>query len=308
MSALRPWLLAARPATLWAAAAPVAVGAGLAWGEGAFRVDAFLVALAAAVLINVGANFANDASDARRGADGPERLGPTRAVASGLISPRAMWAGVAIVFALASAGGIYLTVIAGWPVLAIGVAALAAALAYTGGPCPYGYLGLGEAAVFVFFGLAATVGSRFVHDGHAPAAAWLLAVPVGLMVTAILVANNVRDVDTDRAAGKRTLAVILGRQGGRRLYAALVAGTFAALALEAALGAVPRLCLLGLLAAPPAVPVTAAVLRETGGRPSSGRCGPRRASTPSWAGSSPSARPCSPQAGAGAADDRATPH
>jgi 1,4-dihydroxy-2-naphthoate octaprenyltransferase len=119
--------------------------------------------------------------------------------------------------------------------------------------------------VFVFFGLAATVGSRFVHDGTAPAAAWLLAVPVGLMVTAILVANNVRDVDTDRAAGKRTLAVVLGRQGGRRLYAALVAGTFAALALEAALGAVPRLCLLGLLAAPPAVPVTAAVLRETGG-------------------------------------------
>lgn len=265
MSALRPWLLAARPATLWAAAAPVAVGAGLAWGEGVFRVDAFLVALAAAVLINVGANFANDASDARRGADGPERLGPTRAVASGLISPRAMWTGVAIVFALASAGGLYLTVIAGWPVLAIGVAALAAALAYTGGPCPYGYLGLGEAAVFVFFGLAATVGSRFVHDGTAPAAAWLLAVPVGLMVTAILVANNVRDVDTDRAAGKRTLAVVLGRQGGRRLYAALVAGTFAALALEAALGAVPRLCLLGLLAAPPAVPVTAAVLRETGG-------------------------------------------
>ena len=265
MSALRPWLLAARPATLWAAAAPVAVGAGLAWGEGVFRVDAFLVALAAAVLINVGANFANDASDARRGADGPERLGPTRAVASGLISPRAMWTGVAIVFALASAGGLYLAVIAGWPVLAIGVAALAAALAYTGGPCPYGYLGLGEAAVFVFFGLAATVGSRFVHDGTAPAAAWLLAVPVGLMVTAILVANNVRDVDTDRAAGKRTLAVVLGRQGGRRLYAALVAGTFAALALEAALGAVPRLCLLGLLAAPPAVPVTAAVLRETGG-------------------------------------------
>jgi 1,4-dihydroxy-2-naphthoate octaprenyltransferase len=267
VSALRPWLLAARPATLWAAAAPVAVGAGLAWGEGVFRVDAFLVALAAAILINIGANFANDASDARRGADGPERLGPTRAVASGLISPRAMWTGVAVVFALASAGGIYLTTIAGWPVLAIGTAALAAALAYTGGPRPYGYLGLGEAAVFVFFGLAATVGSRFVHDGTAPAAAWLLAVPVGLMVTAILVANNVRDVDTDRAAGKRTLAVILGRQGGRRLYAAMVGGAFLALALETAFGAVPRLCWLGLLAAPPAVPVAAAVLRETGGAP-----------------------------------------
>lgn len=267
MSAPRSWLIAARPATLWAAAAPVAVGAGLAWGEGVFRLDAFLVALAAAVLINIGANFANDVSDAHRGADGPARIGPTRAVAAGLISPRAMWAGVAVVFGLAAAGGIYLAAIAGWPVLIIGVAALAAALAYTGGPCPYGYLGLGEAAVFVFFGLAATVGSRFVHDATAPAAAWFLAVPLGLMVTAILVANNVRDVDTDRAAGKRTLAVILGRQGGRRLYAGLVAAAFATLALEAGLGAVPRLCLLGLLTAPLAVPVVAAVLRETGGAP-----------------------------------------
>ncbi len=265
MSAVRPWVSAARPATLWAAAAPVAVGSGLAWGEGVFRWDAGLVAMAAALFINIGANFANDASDARRGADGPARIGPTRAVASGLIRPRAMWTAVGVMFGLAAAGGIYLAVIAGWPVLAIGAASLAAALAYTGGPHPYGYLGLGEAAVFVFFGLAATVGSRFVHDATAPAAAWLLAVPIGLTVTAILVANNVRDVDTDRAAGKRTLAVVLGRQGGRYLYAALVAGAFATLALEAALGAVPRWCLLGLLAAPFAVPVAAAILRETEG-------------------------------------------
>ena len=265
MSTLRTWVSAARPPTLWAAAAPVAVGAGLAWGEGVFRLDAFLVSLGAALLINVGANFANDASDARRGADGPARIGPTRAVASGLISPPALWTAVLLVFGLASAGGIYLAVIAGWPVLAIGAASLAAALTYTGGPRPYGYLGLGEVAVFLFFGLAATVGSRFVHDATAPAAAWLLAVPMGLTVTAILVANNVRDVDTDRLAGKHTLAVSLGRRGGRYLYAGLLGGAFVALALEAALGAVPRLCLLALLAAPFAVPAAVAIFRETGG-------------------------------------------
>jgi 1,4-dihydroxy-2-naphthoate octaprenyltransferase len=243
----------------------VAVGAGLAWGEGVFRLDAFLVSLTAALLVNIGANFANDASDARRGADGPARIGPTRAVASGLISPKAMWSAVLAVFGLASVGGIYLAVISGWPVLAIGAASLVAALTYTGGPRPYGYLGFGEFAVFLFFGLAATVGSRFVHDATAPAAAWLLAIPLGLTVTAILVANNVRDADTDRLVGKRTLAVSLGRRGGRYLYSGLMGGAFIALAIEAAWGAVPRLCLLGLLAAPLAVPVVIAIFRETGG-------------------------------------------
>jgi len=265
VSRLRPWLIAARPATLWASVAPVLVGSGLAWGQEVFRPDAFAVALVSAVLINIGANFANDASDARRGADGPARIGPTRAVASGLISPRRMWAGVAVVFALAAAGGVYLAVIAGWPVLVIGAACLLAAVAYTGGPFPYGYRAMGEPAVFVFFGLAGTVGSRFVHDGTAPSAAWLLAVPVGMLVTAILVANNVRDLDTDRAAGKRTLAVLLGRRGARWLFAGLVCGAFAVLAVEAAAGWVPRFAALGLLAAPPAVPVVLTVGRETAG-------------------------------------------
>jgi len=265
VSSLRPWLLAARPATLWASVAPVLVGSGLAWGEGVFRWDAFAVALTAAVLINIGANFANDVSDARRGADGPARIGPTRAVASGLISPRAMWAGVAAVFGLAALGGVYLAVIAGWPVLVIGAASLLAALTYTGGPFPYGYRALGEAAVFVFFGLAATVGSRFVHDGTAPAAAWLLAVPMGMLVTAILVANNIRDLDTDRDAGKRTLAVLLGRQGARGLFVGLVAGAFVILGVEAAVGGVPRGAALGLLAAPLALPVVRAIYGETAG-------------------------------------------
>jgi 1,4-dihydroxy-2-naphthoate octaprenyltransferase len=265
VSRLRPWLLAARPATLWASVAPVLVGSGLAWGQKAFRWDAFAVALVAAVLINVGANFANDVSDARRGADGPARIGPARAVASGLISPRAMWAGVAVVFGLAAAGGIYLAVIAGWPVLVIGAACLLAAVTYTGGPFPYGYRALGELAVFAFFGLAGTVGSRLVHDGTAPRPAWLLAIPVGMLVASILVANNVRDVDTDRAAGKLTLAVLLGRRGGRWLFGGLVLGAFAALAVEAAGGWVPRYAALGLLALPWAVPIVRAIFRETAG-------------------------------------------
>ena len=189
-----------------------------------------------------------------------------------------------VVFGLASAGGIYLAVIAGWPVLAIGAASLAAALTYTGGPRPYGYLGLGEAAVFVFFGLAATVGSRFVHDATAPAAAWLLAVPMGLTVTAILVANNVRDVDTDRPPGKRTLAVSLGRRGGRYLYAGLVGGR---LRRPGPRGG-PRRRAAPLPARPPRPPPSPCRWRSPSsgrpaGRPSSGPCGPPPASTPSSA-------------------------
>jgi 1,4-dihydroxy-2-naphthoate octaprenyltransferase len=262
---LRPWLLAARPATLWAGVAPVLVGSGLAIGDGVFRPDAFAVALCAAVLIQIGVNFANDASDARRGADGASRIGPTRAVASGLIGPRQMWAGVAMAFGLASAGGVFLAAIAGWPVLVIGAASLVAALGYTGGPFPYGYRGFGEVAVFVFFGLAATVGSRFVHDGTAPAAAWLLAVPMGLLATAILEANNVRDIGTDRAAGKRTLAVRLGPAKARFLFAFLVFGSFVAIAVEAATGAVARACALGLLALPLAWPAVRPILHESAG-------------------------------------------
>ncbi len=262
---MNPWLLAARPPTLWAAVAPVLVGAGLAAGEGVFRWDALAVALPTAVLINIGVNFANDASDARRGVDTAGRIGPPRAVASGLISERAMWWGVALVFGLAVAGGIYLAAIAGWVVIAIGAASIAAALGYTGGPAPYGYRGFGEIFVFVFFGLVATVGSRYVHDRSAPLDAWLLAVPIGMLVTAILVANNVRDLHGDRSAGKRTLAVILGGERTRRLYGILVYGAFAVLTVCGAAAWVPRGALLGLVAAPAAVPIVTTVSRETAG-------------------------------------------
>jgi 1,4-dihydroxy-2-naphthoate octaprenyltransferase len=257
--------MAARPPTLLAAVAPVLVGSGLAAHDGAFRWDVFVVTLAAAVLINIGVNFANDVSDAHRGSDTSARIGPTRAVAAGLITPRAMWAGVAVCFGLAAAGGLYLFTVAGWPILAIGAASLAAALGYTGGPAPYGYRGLGEVFVFLFFGLAATVGSRFAHDGAAPLDAWLLAIPVGMLVTAILVANNVRDIDTDRVVGKQTLAVTLGRSATRHLYAASMLGGFPLIAGFAVLGWTPGATAIALAALPLAIPPVRTVYRETSG-------------------------------------------
>jgi 1,4-dihydroxy-2-naphthoate octaprenyltransferase len=225
-----------------------------------FRLDAFAATLAAAVLINIAANFANDASDAARGADTADRIGPPRAVATGMLTARQVWTGTAIVVAAAAALGVYLAWISSWIVIAIGAAAIVAMLGYTGGPWPYGYHGLGEVFVFVFFGLAAVVGSRYVHDSTAPADAWLLAVPVGFLVTAILVANNIRDIDTDRTVGKRTLAVVLGRTGTRMLYGGLVLGAFAAIAGFVAAGAVEDAALIALIA----LPFAGAPLRTVG--------------------------------------------
>ena len=261
----RAWLLAARPPTLWATFTPVVVGSALAAADDAFRVDAFVVAMLAALAIQVGVNFANDAADAGRGADTADRIGPPRAVASGLLTARQVWRGTAIAFGLAAIGGIYLALIAGWVVIAIGVASIVAALGYTSGPVPYGYRGLGEVFVFAFFGPVATVGSRYVHDGTAPLDAWLMSIPVGLLIAAILVANNVRDLDTDRAAGKRTLAVLLGRRNTRLLFAALVWGAFAVLASVAIPATVPRGALLGLAAAPLALGPVRIVHREVAG-------------------------------------------
>jgi 1,4-dihydroxy-2-naphthoate octaprenyltransferase len=233
------WKTAARVHTLPAAIVPVLVGTGLAYGEGVFRWDVFVCALIGAVAIQVAANFANDASDAHRGADTEDRLGPPRMVALGVISARQMWVATWIAIGVAAVAGILLTVIAGWVVLLIGVSSVLAMLGYVGGPLPYGYRGLGEVFVFLFFGLVATVGSRYVYDQTAPLTAWLLAIPVGFLVTAILVVNNYRDIDTDRAAGKRTLAVIIGRRATHILYAVLVYGAFLAIAIFAVAGWTP---------------------------------------------------------------------
>lgn len=262
---VRAWLLAARPPTLLAAVAPVLVGSGLAIGDDAFRWDAFAGALAVGVLINVAANFANDVSDARRGADSPDRIGPTRVVATGMLTARQVWGGTAVIVALAAAIGVYLASISSWWVIAVGAVSLLAMLTYTGGPWPYGYRGLGELFVFVFFGIVGVVGTRFVHDATMPRQAWLLAVPVGFLVTAILVANNVRDIETDRASGKRTLAVRIGRDATRALFASLVLGAFVLVATYTVADLVPRSGLIALAAAPLAVrPITVVTTREDG--------------------------------------------
>ena len=251
----RIWLLAARPPTLPAALAPVLVGTAVAAIDGPFDAGLFFQVLAAALLIQVGVNFTNDLSDFRRGADTAARLGPPRAVAQGWLSERAVLGGAALVFAAAIALGISLTLAAGWPILAAGGAACIAAVAYTGGPWPYGYHGLGDAVCFAFFGVVAVMGSGYVQSG---ALSWPLAaaaVPVGCLVTAILVVNNLRDLETDRTAGKRTLAVLLGARGARLEYLLLSAAAFAAIAAFAAATVLPAWTALGLAGLLPAAPL-----------------------------------------------------
>lgn len=265
MSRLDVWKTAARPHTLPAAIVPVLVGSGLAYGEGVFRWDAFVWTLIGALAIQVAANFANDASDARRGADSTDRIGPPRMVAIGEIGARQMWAATWISIGIATIAGIALTIIAGWVVILLGVSSVVAMLGYVGGPAPYGYHGLGEVFVFVFFGLVATVGSRYVHDMSAPIAAWLAAIPIGMLVTAILVANNYRDIDTDRASGKRTLAVLIGRDRTRTLFAVLVLGAFAVTVVFALAGSLPVTTLFTAFLLPLAgVPIRIVVTRTDG--------------------------------------------
>ncbi|MGI4791005.1 MAG: 1,4-dihydroxy-2-naphthoate polyprenyltransferase [Janthinobacterium lividum] len=217
------WVLAIRPKTLPAAAAPVLVGAGAAAAAHRFSIGPIIAAFLGALLFQIGANLANDVFDHRRGADTAERLGPTRVTQAGLLTPGAVLAGMWLVFALSIPVGLYLAHTGGWPVVAIGLTAIVAAIAYTGGPFPLGYNGLGEVFVFLFFGLAAVCGTCFVSAGYVTEAAWLAALPIGFLAMAILVVNNLRDLNTDRAAGKRTLAVRFGRQGTITEYSTLLA-------------------------------------------------------------------------------------
>jgi 1,4-dihydroxy-2-naphthoate polyprenyltransferase len=215
-------MLAARVRTLPAAAAPVVVGAGAAIGAGHFAFFPAVAALVGALLLQIGANFANDLFDFLRGADTAARVGPMRVTQAGLLAPRQVRVGMWAVFAAAALIGVYLIAVGGWPVVLIGLAAILAAIAYTGGPFPLGYHGLGEVFVFLFFGLAAVGGTYYVQAGAMRAAAWWAAVPMGLLAVAIIVVNNLRDIDTDRAAGKHTLAVHFGERGARAEYTVLV--------------------------------------------------------------------------------------
>jgi 1,4-dihydroxy-2-naphthoate octaprenyltransferase len=265
LNPLRLWALAARPRTLPAAVAPVLVGTALAINDDEFHWLRFLAALVASVFIQIGTNLANDYSDARRGADTEDRLGPVRVTAGGLMPPRRVLVGTYVAFGVAVAAGTYLAAVAGWQLLVVGVLSIAAGVLYTGGPRPYGYAGLGELFVFLFFGVVAVVGSQYVQTEDLPWEAFALSLPVGLLAAAILVVNNVRDIDTDRRAGKRTLAVKLGRDGARRLFAAMLTVAFAAPLAIAAAGGLSWLLALTALAWPLALPLTRTVFTRSDG-------------------------------------------
>jgi 1,4-dihydroxy-2-naphthoate octaprenyltransferase len=227
VSPVRVWIHAARPATLPAALSGVLIGVGAAANSGGpMRLDTALGCVAVALLLQVVANFANDLSDFRRGADTPDRSGPVRVAAAGLVTERQLEVAIAITIGLAGVVGLWLAWVGGPVLIALGILAVVAALAYTGGPWPYGYRGLGELFVFVFFGLVAVVGTAYLQTGRLEGLYWAAAVPAGALITAILVVNNLRDIPTDRAAGKRTLAVMLGERATEAEYVLLLVVAF----------------------------------------------------------------------------------
>jgi len=223
---LGAWLLAARPQTLPVAVAPVGVGAAVASTLGPVRWLAVGAALLGALSIQIGTNLANDVFDHEKGADTAERLGPTRAVQSGILSARSVKLGMIAAFLAAFLCGVYLTAVAGVPVVIIGLVSILSGIAYTGGPYPLGYHGLGDLFVLGFFGFVAVLGTTHVAAGSAPLLGWLAAIPVGALATAVLVVNNARDHQTDLLAGKRTLVVRFGRRFASFEYAALIAAAY----------------------------------------------------------------------------------
>lgn len=225
-STLQKWIIAARPRTLPASLAPVIVGAALAAADRSFKPGPALAAALIALLLQIGANFANDVFDFRKGADTSERLGPVRVTLSGLLTQKQVLTGMWVVFGTAGLLGIYLAVQAGWILILVGALAILSAIAYTGGPYPLGYNGLGEVFVFIFFGLVALNGTYYVQAGRLTAASLMASAAVGLLTVNILVVNNLRDIVTDRASGKRTLAVRFGEAWTRREYAVLLAAAY----------------------------------------------------------------------------------
>ena len=243
-SGLQNWFLAIRPKTLPAAAAPVIVGSALAYADNGFRFGPAFVCLLAALLLQIGSNLANDVFDYERGADQGERFGPTRVTQAGMLTPTDVKHGMLIVFGLSAVFGLYLTFVAGWPILVLGMVAILSAIAYTGGPFPLGYHGLGDLFVFVFFGLAAVGGTYYVQMLMITETVWWMAVAMGLLTVAILVVNNLRDIESDRQANKHTLAVRFGEQFTRLEYATCV---FVAYIVPVALWGAGKLPLLSLL-------------------------------------------------------------
>lgn len=261
---LKTWLMAIRVPTLPAAVVPVLVGSATAFADGFFNPLAFLAALLASLLIQIGTNLANDYFDHQKGADTAERLGPTRVTQSGLIPPATVRNAMLLCFGLAALCGAYLIAVGGWPILLIGLLSIAAGILYTGGPFPLGYNGLGDVFTFIFFGVVAVVGTDYLHTGAFRWVALLASLPVAMLVTAIIVVNNLRDAPTDRKAGKRTLAVIFGERFARVEYALLVLGAYLVLPAVWLWGGASIFSLLAWLSLPAALPLLQLVGKERG--------------------------------------------
>ncbi len=261
---MNPWVLAIRPRTLLVGVTPVLVGAALAHRSGAFRPLPALAALVGALLLQIGSNLANDVFDYEKGADTAERLGPLRVTQAGLLTPSAMKRGMAVVFALALLVGVYLTWVSGWPIVVIGLLSIASAIAYTGGPYPLGYNGLGDVFVFLFFGLVAVAGTAWVASGELGGQVFYAGAAVGALATNVLVVNNVRDYEQDQRANKRTVIVRFGRSFGIVEYALCLLIAYAVPVLFLLLGWAALPVLLPLTTAPLAFGLLSRVRREQG--------------------------------------------
>ena len=261
----RVWWLALRPATLAAAVAPVLAGTAIALHENGARPWAAIAALAVALAIQIGVNLANDYSDFVRGADTPQRIGPLRAASSGIVAPERVRLAAVAAFSVAGLIGLGLSLATDWRLIFVGASCLLAAWLYTGGPKPYGYLGLGELFVFVFFGLVATVGTVYVQELRVTPLAVLAGCGIGFLATAILVLNNLRDIETDASAGKRTLATRIGGGPTQMLLVVIVCAAFAVPLLALVLGLAGASIIVMYLAIPiAALPVRTAFATRSG--------------------------------------------
>ncbi len=258
------WWLAIRPKTLPAAASGVVMGSALAWADDSFQMMPALAALCVALLLQIGSNVANDVYDFERGADTSERQGPLRVTQAGLLTTAQVKRGMWTIFLLASLFGLYLAYVRGWGIVLVGLAAIVSAIAYTGGPFPLGYYGLGDLFVFIFFGLVAVTGTYYVQAASISAAAWGMSVPVGLIITAILVVNNLRDLENDKKTGKYTMAVRLGVQGARIEYLLCMAVAYLFLPVLIFLKIIPAFSLLAWVSLPLALKTLRVVFTQQG--------------------------------------------
>ncbi len=264
LTLIQSWMMAIRPRTLPVSVAGVVTGVGLAVLDDSFTIWPALAALGVGLLLQISSNLANDVFDFEHGTDTPERLGPIRVTQAGILSARQVKIGLIFVLILASLLGFYLTTVAGWPVLFIGVAAIASAILYTGGPFPLGYHGLGDLFVFLFFGLAAVAGTYYVQAQTVASTVWWMAIAIGLLVVNLLVVNNLRDIPTDQKGGKRTLAVLIGVRWTRIEYLILQIIAYLIIPLLIWMDLIPLWSILTWLSIPFAIQLTKGVFTLSG--------------------------------------------